>query len=473
MKNYVYRKLAAFVALMALATGLLAFDTTKVPVSPDGVRAAIDAPNTIHMQNTGGTDGAGLCVFTSVTVAAKWQNLPTMYGFRKFAEGRPGGSWPEGLERDLKLYEKRQGIKLPPYVQHTGGDEAFLDLCVATRRMPGITYAGLDGWYDSGIAHMVNLSHLDPNRGAIIDNNRAGSWVWGTRKQIVNRWKGKDDNGRPILVPVSPVRWVPVGGGWAFVWLTPPPPPRVPSKTEAVAESENAPVLVWEREILDGRAFWFVYVNGELAWVVDPDKVWHKATGPESWEIDPSDAPEGISAPDDFEPTSNWNNGLAIDRLGTQHRYWINGVECSRAKAFAAVADPIGLVDDSDRYHLTIISNSKLTPEAEAVIAKYARRLHVQVIAPDSWLVKDRVISDVQLQEPAKIGGKVVGAGGDASAESLQRILGEVFDPPAPNDRPADPAPVDPAPVAPAKPNGPVLLAVILGLLLLIFRKGS
>lgn len=470
------RFISALGLLLLMAAALFGFDTTKAPVAPDGTRAAIDAPVSIHMQNVGGTDGAGLCVPTSVTVAGRWQALPETAQFRKFTEGRPGGSYPEKLDADLKLYANRYNVKLPTYVQHTGGDEAFLDLCIATRRMPGITYAGLDGWYDSGIAHMVNLAHLDATRGGIIDNNRAGSFVWGQRKQITNRWKGLDDNGRPILVPVSKTRWVPVGGGWAFVWLTPPPPPKSPTvKTEDGPAAEfNGPV--WEREILDGRPFWFVYIQGEPKWCIDADKKWHRMTGPESWEREEIDPPAGLAAPDEPEPTDDWNSGIDVAKVGNTHRYWINGRECSRAKAFAAVADPTGLVDDSDRYHLTVVANQALTADAKAVIAKYERRLHVLVIAPDSWVAKDRVVADVQLQEPAKVGGKVVGTAAEHDAASLARILGDVFDVPPPVTplAPVVPAPTpdQPAPV-PAPPNVPQgLWAALLALLaFFIFRR--
>jgi hypothetical protein len=68
------------------------FQPTKTPLSPDGHRAVIDLPSSLHMKNVGGSDGAGLCVYTSVTHAARWQNLPQMDGFRKWAERRPGGS---------------------------------------------------------------------------------------------------------------------------------------------------------------------------------------------------------------------------------------------------------------------------------------------------------------------------------------------------------------------------------------------
>src|ERR1700721_2708427 len=135
----------ALAALLLLTSSLLAFDTTPTPVAPDGTNAVIDLPNSQHMRNSVGSDGSGLCVYTAVTMSARWQNVSDMYGFRKFAEGRPGGSYPEKLASDIKTYSARNGRKPPAFVQHSGGDETFLDLGMHTRRMAGITYAAYAG----------------------------------------------------------------------------------------------------------------------------------------------------------------------------------------------------------------------------------------------------------------------------------------------------------------------------------------
>lgn len=496
MKSRILRAVLTALSLALLVGSLLAIDTRPEPVSSDGTKAVIDIPREAHMQNTGGSDGAGLCVPTSITVAARWHNLPDLYNYRKFTEGRPGGSYPEQTAADLKVYASRNKITLPPFIQHTGGDESFLDLCYATRRAPGITYAGLDNFYDSGIAHMVNGAHLDAKHGAIIDNNRAGSWVWMTRAQLLNRWKGLRDDGREILVPVRSgliTRWVPVGGGWAFVWLTPPPPPRAPvvADLDAVEASKHdrGPGYVWEREWdytasgLPTDPRWMLYKDGELVWVVIDGK-WHRATGPDSWEIEPQDKPDEVPGPDAPEPTQDWNSGIAIDKIGKSHRYWYNDVECSRAKIFALVSDPgaNGLTDDSDRYHLSIVGADR------AVVAswfapggpfeKYARRLHVQVYAPTDWPAKDRLRSVVTLQEPAKIGGKIAASGSDAARDKVGALLASVFDAPEPAPAPrVDPTPpVEPAPVEPAKPRWfQALLALVLGWLgiKIISTKGA
>jgi hypothetical protein len=397
-----------------------AFEPTREPVAPDGTRAVIDVPADQHMMNVGGSDGYGLCVPTSITVAAKWQNVSDYFGYRKFCEARPGGSYPEKTEADIRAYASRYKVAVPNYVQHTGGDEAFLDLLIRTRRAPAMTYAGHDDFYNSTIAHMVNGAHVDKTRGAIIDNNRPGTWLWMERDQLINRWKGLDDRGKPLLVPMRRgfrVFWSPVGGGWCFAWLAPPPPPTA---LPALAPTPK-------QKTPDG--------------VIPPD-------------AEPADPAKG-----------EWNGGIVIDRVPACCRYWVNGVECSRVKAFAFAGDE-GLKDDSDKYHLSIVEAQDRHAEVLALFAPggklepYARRLHVQVYAPDSWVVKTRLKSAVTLQEPAKLGGRVIASKDSATAEGLKKTLGDVFDPPEqprPEPKPdPNPAPQPDEPAPQPKPPAPV-----------------
>ena len=465
----------AVIILLALASVGLAIDTVDKPIAPDGTKAIIDLPATQHMRNVGGSDGAGLCVYTAVTMAARWGNERSMYDLRKFAEGRPGGSYPEKLASDITLYCKRKGVAEPAYVQHTGGDETFLDLVVKTRRMASITYAGMDGFYDAPIAHMVNLSALDIKQGAIIDNNRPGSWVWMKREQLLARWKGYYDDGRQMLVPVSDghrIFWQHVGGGWAFVWLAPPAPPVPPKVNESAEPVVIQPTYVWERHLLgwfEDQPHWFCYKDGTLIFVIEPDGTWHTLDA----ALVP-DPPVDVPSPPEAEPTEDYNKGVRFDRLRPGFRYWIGGVECSRAKAYAAVADPGGLVDDSDRYHLSIINDSASQVKTwfAGPLAKYARRVHIQVYTADDWPAKDRLHAAVTLQEPGKIGGKIVGTASVATQDAVAKILADVFDPPAPAPAPPAPAPrpnIDP----PARPTLRWPHAIALAAGLLIFRRKS
>lgn len=212
-----------FVTLLPLliqAPGVEAFSPEKHPVSPDGVRAVCDVPVSQHIRNKGGSDGAGLCVFTSMQLAADWQELPFMADFQRWMTRRPGGGYPEKVDRMLKKYCQEKGVPVPPYIQHTGGDESVLELALKTGRMPCITYGGRDDFYRSGIYHMVNLVHLDSKTACIVDNNRPGTFLFMTRAELLQRWRSMD-------------------GGWTFVFLASPPPPYNGPPTVQFEEPAN------------------------------------------------------------------------------------------------------------------------------------------------------------------------------------------------------------------------------------------
>lgn len=440
------KMIAALVLPLALAGSLLAFDTTKTPVSPKGTRAVVDLPGDQHIRNTGGRDGQGLCVFTSGQIAARWQNMPEMEGFQAFMKTQPGGGWPEKFDNMLKAFCKQKGVPVPPYVQHTGGDPAFVEKCFKTGRAPCMTYCGVDGFYNSAVAHMVTGAHLDADEGAIIDNNEPGSWRWMTRVEWLDRWHGKA-NGRDYSKQM--------GGGWAYVFLTPPPNPRFVAADDEPMIQPNPLIeqcpdgrCPLPRRIVPEDRGWtldthsdgtqlFKYRDpqtGRLLYVYDA-KGWHKAAGGESWFLDTVPPPAGIQAP---LPTGVDTKHLA--QVGVKHRYWINGVEVSREKAHAALE----LTDDSDRFFLSVVGDKSVVAGVQAATAKYKDRLLVQVYAPDSWPVKSgRVTAKVTLQTPRTAGGKVIGTGEDATEAGIGRVLTEAFEPPAPMP---DKPPVKPAP---------------------------
>lgn len=485
--------LVALAALFFACGALTAFDTKPDPLLPDGKVIQDPLPASEHMRNVGGSDGAGLCVYTSVTLSAKWHNLSEMYGLRKFAEGRPGGSYPEKLASDIKTYAARNNVKAPDYVQHTGGDDGFLDLVLQTRRYPGITYAGRDDFYDSTIAHMVNMVHLDANYGTIQDNNRPGKWTTDTRQKMLNRWKGLDDNGKPLIVrPYGPV-----GGGWAFVWLAPPAPPIPPKASEQISKFTNREFCgTWERIVLhdsfstdlpfpqgEEQIVWIYWSNGEALGGYHKGKFYQvnfDADGNANSLGEEQAMPDGLGCP--HEPTAPWNKGIDASRLGTVWRYWINDTECSQAKAYAFVSDPGdgGLIDDSDKYHFSVVGADKKAVAAlfadGGPFAKYARRVHVQVYTAADWPAKTVLTSVITLQEPAKRGGKIVGSATSWSVDEAQKVL-SLFDPPPPKPepKPDDPKPSPtpvPVPPAPIKDNSLAWFALA-ALVLIHSRKGK
>jgi hypothetical protein len=169
--------------------------------SHEGIEIQIDLPSDQHIKNFGApADGKGLCVFASMSMASRWQNIrPLMDVIHKIQQG---GGWPEKVDEVLKKYAP--GIK---YVQYEGTDPSILDKALSEGRMACVTYGYGERYQMQTIYHMVCLAHLDDKVAAILDNNFPGTYEWMSRAEFLKRWKH------------------PSGKGWAYVLLTPPPPP--------------------------------------------------------------------------------------------------------------------------------------------------------------------------------------------------------------------------------------------------------
>src|SRR5438128_3592813 len=178
--------------------------TVGGPVSPDGhTEVQCDLPVNQRTKNVGGRDGAGLCVFSSIGHAARWQNERRLVDFQREMTKESGGGYPEKVDRMIAKYGKGT-----PYLQYEGHDPAILRLALKTGRMPSVTYDGHDPHYSGSIAHMVNLIYLDDREACVLDNNFIDELVWMSAKEFSERWTGD--------------------GGWAVILLAPPtpPPPR-------------------------------------------------------------------------------------------------------------------------------------------------------------------------------------------------------------------------------------------------------
>ena len=174
-------------------------------IGPDGkTEVTCDLPSDLLFHNTGGKDGAGLCVFASLTYAAIYQNEQKLVGLFEAMKKERGGGYPQKVDAMIAKYGP--GAR---YVQYEGSDPAILKAALASGRMPCVTYNGHDPHYRGSIAHMVDLVCYDEqaNLAAIRDNNFTGpsDLVWMTCAEFLKRWKGD--------------------GGWAVVLLSPPPPP--------------------------------------------------------------------------------------------------------------------------------------------------------------------------------------------------------------------------------------------------------
>lgn len=199
-------------ALIGLGSSVVARAKVGGVLAPDGKTALyIDLPASQHLRNKGGTDGAGLCVFTSAEHSMRWAGMP-LDGFRDWmAQNHRGGGWPEKLTSMLRAYCLQKGVSEPDYFQVLDGDLEILKAACKNGRMPCVTYAfSPTGRYRGRIAHMVNIVHCDDNWVCVLDNNFPG----------VNNYEW--------MTPAEFRRVFTTGGPWAVIFLHhgPPPPPR-------------------------------------------------------------------------------------------------------------------------------------------------------------------------------------------------------------------------------------------------------
>lgn len=178
--------------------------------SHDGRELQCDLWADDHLRNKGGRDGLGLCVFTSIDMAARWQNVPALVGFRDFMTQHPGGGHPQKVAAMIPKAAAAKQLSAPGYWQFTDGDTAKLRRILDAGRIACVTY-GYSPRYGGSIAHMVCLVHLDEKWAVVLDNNFPGidRYEWVGRDEFLRRWR------------------MGAGGGWA-VCLTAPPPPPIP-----------------------------------------------------------------------------------------------------------------------------------------------------------------------------------------------------------------------------------------------------
>lgn len=455
--------------LLALAAPVFGgqFETTPGPVF-GGTRAAVDLPTSQHMRNVGGTDGAGLCVPTSIQHAARWQGLYDLDGYRRYCEGLPGGSYPSKTDQTLAGFCSRKGIPVPSYIQHTGGDDGFLDLAVKTGRCPGVTYSGSDGFYRGRVAHMVSLAHLDGERAAIVDNNRPGSWVWMSRRDFLVRWRDMQ-------------------GGWAFVFLAAPPAPHpvAPSIVFAGCPGGVCPIRPTVAPVAadplgpnpvgnpPGPGFrWRQLPGVGWGWVHD------SVPGG-----DPIEAkPEPVTVAGEDVPT-----GVVPEKIHEQPAYSINGVPVDKDTAMSAMG---GLSDDSGNWNLSVVGDPAFLARVRADVAglpiEARGKLHVQAYTPDVWQVSHfRLAPGVTLRRPAvgRVGADVgtIAAGDYTPAKLLDLCClptgptprapaGPKIDPPNPNPTPAPDQP-NPTPADPHVPGWCVVCSILAAIAYWLMRK--
>lgn len=180
--------------------------------APDGTEIQVDLPGSQHMTNKAGSDGSGLCVFTSISHSARWAHVELLENFRDYMTKYPGGGWPEKVDKYIAKIAKDRGVAPPQYVQVEGHREVLATLKAALKsgRMPAVTYAfSPTGRYGGRkIAHMVSLVHLDEKYACVLDNNYPGEdkYEWMSVDEFYRSFTGMG------------------GSGWAVVLLADGPP---------------------------------------------------------------------------------------------------------------------------------------------------------------------------------------------------------------------------------------------------------
>jgi hypothetical protein len=135
--------------------------------------------------------------------------VPPLTEVFEWMRTKPGGGWPEKVDRVIADLCKAKRMPRPDYLQVEGNDFELLRRACRTGRMPGVTYAfSPTGRYGKArIAHMVNLVHADERWCAVLDNNFPGTIEWMSPAEFQRTWTGGS------------------GHGWAVILLAEGPPP--------------------------------------------------------------------------------------------------------------------------------------------------------------------------------------------------------------------------------------------------------
>ncbi len=170
-----------------------------------------DLPGTEQFKNIGSyVNGAGMCVMSSIEMAARLQGMEEMRGLRDWCAKEPGGGYPSKVVRQIDAFCKKKGIPVPPYVQYEGpAPGPVIAAACRSGRMPCITYGTSPRYGGMPIAHMTCMPKYSGQFAVCLDNNFPGEDKY--------EWMSLAEADRRVTYPGK--------SGWVFVWLTAPPPP--------------------------------------------------------------------------------------------------------------------------------------------------------------------------------------------------------------------------------------------------------
>jgi len=165
-----------------------------VAISQVEPRPQIDFPRNEAIANIGSrVDGAGMCVMSSIEMAARWAGLEQMRGLRDWCAKEPGGAYPSKVTRQIRGFCLEKKIDQPNYIQYEGPNSQVIEMTIGSGRMPAITW---------GPAHMVAGLAMDKKRSAILDNNAIDRYPqWYDTPKFEKSWRGGGKN------------------GWIFLWV--------------------------------------------------------------------------------------------------------------------------------------------------------------------------------------------------------------------------------------------------------------
>ena len=201
-----------FLAKPILAAIYLAASLSFLPAQsnlslggPDEKGAILYLPSDQRTKNVGGSDGAGLCVFTSIGHSARFQNVDPLKNLQQWMRSKPGGGWPEKVDQMISQLCAEQRQAKPNYIQVESRDPSIIQLAVQTGRMPGVTYDGRCLHYRTHIEHMVNVVGYTDQFVVVLDNNFVGEseFVYLTPDEFKSRWiaiRSRDRQGWAVIL---------------------------------------------------------------------------------------------------------------------------------------------------------------------------------------------------------------------------------------------------------------------------------
>jgi hypothetical protein len=162
-----------------------------------------DLPVSLRLKNIGGTDGAGLCVFTSITHAARFQNELGLWDFQKQMSHERGGGWPSKVDAMIKKYSPST-----QYLQYEGGDPSIIKAALQSGRMVCVTWNGYRDphYHGQHIAHMVNCIAFSDQEVILLDNNFIGDaeLLHMTPADFLTGWKDSGSGWAVVLLASAP-----------------------------------------------------------------------------------------------------------------------------------------------------------------------------------------------------------------------------------------------------------------------------